>query len=86
VIAARELGFEFYERTQTSISLHEFDPISSRKHERSYKLLNILEFSSSRKWMSMLVRNEDGKVLLLCKVVDSVMFERLAKNGREFEK
>nr|XP_027075838.1 probable phospholipid-transporting ATPase 8 [Coffea arabica] len=25
VIAARELGFEFYERTQTSISLHELD-------------------------------------------------------------
>jgi phospholipid-translocating P-type ATPase (flippase) len=35
VIAARELGFEFYERTQTSISLHEFDPISGRKLERS---------------------------------------------------
>jgi phospholipid-translocating P-type ATPase (flippase) len=35
VIAARELGFEFYERTQTSISLHDFDPISGRKLERS---------------------------------------------------
>lgn len=35
VIAARELGFEFYERTQTSISLRELDPISKRKVERS---------------------------------------------------
>ncbi|KAE8125008.1 hypothetical protein FH972_019846 [Carpinus fangiana] len=85
VIAARELGFEFYERTQTSISLHDFDPISGRKLERSYKLLNILEFSSSRKRMSVIVRNEEGKLLLLCKGADSVMFERLAKNGREFE-
>ncbi|KAF5933820.1 hypothetical protein HYC85_029991 [Camellia sinensis] len=48
VIAARELGFEFFERSQTSISLHEIDPISGRK-------------------------------------VESVIFERLAKNGGEFE-
>lgn len=35
VIAARELGYEFYERTQTSISLHEFDPWIGRKVDRS---------------------------------------------------
>lgn len=85
VIAARELGFEFFERTQTSISLHELDPVSGQKLKRSYKLLNILEFSSSRKRMSVIVRNEAGKLLLLCKGADSVMFERLANNGRQFE-
>ncbi|KAK9926214.1 hypothetical protein M0R45_023456 [Rubus argutus] len=85
VIAARELGFEFYERAQTRISLHEFDPISGRRVERSYKLLSILEFSSSRKRMSVIVRNEEGKILLLSKGADSVMFQRLAKDGREFE-
>ncbi|XP_052175804.1 putative phospholipid-transporting ATPase 9 isoform X2 [Diospyros lotus] len=85
VIAARELGFEFFERSQTSISLHELDPISGRKVERSYKLLNVLEFSSSRKRMSVIIRDDEGKILLLCKGADSVMFERLAKNGREFE-
>ncbi|KAF6170451.1 hypothetical protein GIB67_036225 [Kingdonia uniflora] len=85
VIAAREIGFEFYKRTQTSISLHELDPISGTKVDRSYKFLNILEFNSSRKRMSIIVRNEEGKLLLLCKGADSVMFERLAKNGREFE-
>ncbi|XP_059655582.1 putative phospholipid-transporting ATPase 9 [Cornus florida] len=85
VIAARELGFEFYERTQASISLHELDPVSGRRTERSYKLLNVLEFNSSRKRMSVIVRNEEGMLVLLCKGADSVMFERLAKNGREFE-
>ena len=35
VIAARELGFEFYERTQTSISMNELDPMSGRKVARS---------------------------------------------------
>ena len=34
VIAARELGFEFFSRTQTCISLHELDHKSSRKVDR----------------------------------------------------
>ncbi|XP_041010362.1 putative phospholipid-transporting ATPase 9 [Juglans microcarpa x Juglans regia] len=85
VIAARELGFEFYKRTQTSISLHELDPVSGNRVERSYKLLNVLEFNSSRKRMSVIIRNKEGKILILCKGADSVMFGRLAKNGREFE-
>ncbi|GLU20283.1 hypothetical protein SLE2022_364910 [Rubroshorea leprosula] len=84
VIAARELGFEFYERTQKSISLHELDPVSGKTIDSSYKLLNVLEFSSSRKRMSVIVRTEEGKLLLLCKGADSVMFERLAKHGQEF--
>ncbi|XP_022956668.1 putative phospholipid-transporting ATPase 9 isoform X1 [Cucurbita moschata] len=85
VIAARELGFEFYKRTQTSISLHEFDPSLGKKVDRAYKLLHVLEFNSSRKRMSVIVRNEEAKTLLFCKGADSVMFERLGKNGRVFE-
>ncbi|KAL2347463.1 hypothetical protein Fmac_001463 [Flemingia macrophylla] len=85
VIAAREIGFEFYKRTQTSLSMYELDPISGDKIQRTYKLLNVLEFNSSRKRMSVIVKDEEGKILLLCKGADSVMFERLAKDGREFE-
>ncbi|XP_022881896.1 putative phospholipid-transporting ATPase 9 [Olea europaea var. sylvestris] len=85
VIAAREVGFEFFKRTQTSVSVNELDPVSGRRVERTYKLLNVLEFNSTRKRMSVIVRDEDGKLLLLCKGADSVMFERLSKNGREYE-
>ncbi|TYJ05760.1 hypothetical protein E1A91_A12G186000v1 [Gossypium mustelinum] len=85
VIAARVLGFEFHNRTQTSISLHELDPVSGKRVNRLFKLLNVLEFDSSRKRMSVIVRDEEGKLLLLCKGADSVMFERLAKGGRDFE-
>ncbi|KAL2559080.1 putative phospholipid-transporting ATPase 9 [Forsythia ovata] len=35
--------------------------------------------------MSVIVRDEEGKLLLLCKGADSVMFERLAINGRKYE-
>ncbi|KAK4773904.1 hypothetical protein SAY87_028923 [Trapa incisa] len=85
VIAARELGFEFHKRTQTSISLCELDLVSCEKVERVYQLLNVLEFSCSRKRMSVIVKDKEGKLLVLCKGADSVMFERLAKSSREFE-
>ncbi|XP_050372631.1 putative phospholipid-transporting ATPase 9 [Argentina anserina] len=85
VIAAREVGFEVYKRTQTSISVRELDRASGEKVERLYTLLNLLEFNSTRKRMSVIVRNDEGTILLLSKGADNVMFERLAKNGREFE-
>ncbi|CAN6482787.1 unnamed protein product [Victoria cruziana] len=85
VIAAREVGFIFFKRTQTSISLHELDPISGVKGERSYELLNVLDFNSSRKRMSVIVKNEENQILLLSKGADSVMFERLSDKGRKFE-
>lgn len=85
VIAASELGFEFYKRTQTTVSLYELDPVSHTKVKREYNLLNVLEFNSTRKRMSVVVRNEEGQLLLLCKGADSVMLERLAKSGRQFE-
>ncbi|CAA7402299.1 unnamed protein product [Spirodela intermedia] len=85
VIAARELGYEFYERTQTSISLHEFDPRIGRKVDRTYKILNIIEFTPSRKRMTVILRNDEGQLLLLSKGADSVMFDRLSEDGRASE-
>ncbi|CAE5957354.1 unnamed protein product [Arabidopsis arenosa] len=85
VVAAREFGFEFFSRTQNGISFRELDLASGKTVERVYRLLNVLEFNSARKRMSVIVRDEDGRLLLLSKGADNVMFERLAKNGRKFE-
>ncbi|CBI34914.3 unnamed protein product, partial [Vitis vinifera] len=85
VIAARELGFEFFSRKQTCISLHELDHKSGGEVDRTYKLLHVLEFKSSRKRMSVIVRNPENQLLLLSKGADSVMFDRLSKEGRMFE-
>ncbi|KNA22782.1 hypothetical protein SOVF_030500 [Spinacia oleracea] len=85
VIAARELGFEFHKRTQTTVSLLELDPVSGQKIDREFKILSILEFNSTRKRMSVIVETEEGKMILLCKGADSVMFPRLAKQGGDFE-
>ncbi|CAL4895276.1 unnamed protein product [Urochloa decumbens] len=78
VVAARELGFTFYQRTQTDVFLHELDPESGKQVDRSYRILNVLEFNSARKRMSVVVKNEEGRTFLFSKGADSVMFERLS--------
>ncbi|GLT31904.1 hypothetical protein SLA2020_066040 [Shorea laevis] len=85
VRAAKELGFNFLRRTQTSIEIHELDPTTGEKVLRVYELLHVLEFSSDRRRMSVIVRNQENQLLLLSKGADSVMFERLSEHGSEFE-
>jgi phospholipid-translocating ATPase len=42
---------------------------------RKYELLNMLEFSSSRKRMSVIVKEPEGRILLLSKGADrSVLY------------
>lgn len=76
VVAAKEFGFCFYKRTSTSVHVKEGGPLQEI-HDRKYELLNILEFSSARKRMSVIVRFPQGKLLLLSKGADSVMLQRL---------
>uniref|UniRef100_A0A6V7QQ72 Phospholipid-transporting ATPase n=1 Tax=Ananas comosus var. bracteatus TaxID=296719 RepID=A0A6V7QQ72_ANACO len=85
LVAAREFGFEFCKRTQSSVFIRERYSSSEHPIEREFKILNLLEFSSKRKRMSVIVRDESGQILLLCKGADSIIFDRLSKNGRTCE-
>ncbi|KAK1308287.1 putative phospholipid-transporting ATPase 5 [Acorus calamus] len=85
LVAAREFGFEFCRRTQSSVFIREKYPPTAHPVEREFKILNLLEFSSKRKRMSVIVQDESGQILLLCKGADSIIFDRLSKNGRTFE-
>lgn len=85
LIASQEFGFQFFQRTQSLMTLKELDPSSGKQVKREYKLLNLLEFSSSRKRMSVILRDEDGKIYLLCKGADSIIFDRLADNGGAYQ-
>ncbi|KAL0352712.1 UNVERIFIED_CONTAM: putative phospholipid-transporting ATPase 5 [Sesamum angustifolium] len=85
LIAAQEFGFKFCQRTQSTMVVQELDPSSGLEMKREYKLLNLLEFNSSRKRMSVIVSNEDGEIFLLCKGADDVIFDRLADNGRTYQ-
>ncbi|XVF25161.1 hypothetical protein REPUB_Repub13aG0189600 [Reevesia pubescens] len=85
LVAAREFGFEFFKRTQTSVFVRERYSASGQSIDREFKILNMLEFTSKRKRMTVIVRDEDGQILLLCKGADSIIFDRLSKNGRLYE-
>lgn len=42
-----------------------------------YEILNVIEFTSARKRMSVIVKTPEGKIKLFCKGADSVIYERL---------
>eukprot|EP00210_Caulerpa_lentillifera_P006951 g6646.t1 len=71
VEAAKKLGFVFKDRTKDGISLE------MHGHEVNFEILNVLEFSSDRKRMSVVVRAHDGTLRLFCKGADNVMLSRL---------
>ncbi|XP_022330149.1 phospholipid-transporting ATPase ID-like isoform X3 [Crassostrea virginica] len=73
VSAARNFGFVFKSRTPTTIT------IEVNGKEEVYDLLCILDFNNVRKRMSVIVR-KNGKLQLLCKGADNVIFERLDKS------
>ena len=45
--------------------------------EFKYELLNTLEFNSTRKRMSVILRGPEDRIILLCKGADSIIKERL---------
>ena len=52
--------------------------------QKEYQILNILEFNSTRKRMSSVVRGPDGKIKLYCKGADTVIVERLSSAPQAF--
>ncbi|KZT25558.1 phospholipid-translocating P-type ATPase [Neolentinus lepideus HHB14362 ss-1] len=73
VAAARDVGFPFVSRSKDSVDIEVMGQM-----ER-YTPLKTLEFNSTRKRMSVIVRNSEGKIILYCKGADSVIYERLDK-------
>lgn len=78
VATARDCGFTVIGRhgDQIIVNVHGQDI--------SYTVLNTLEFNSTRKRMSAILRMPDGRILLLCKGADSIIYSRLAK-GKQYE-
>lgn len=73
VSAARDLGFAVIERTLRSITLQ----IASEAQPMVVEILNIIEFTSDRKRMSVIVKLPTDEIVLICKGADSVILERM---------
>ncbi|XP_073710479.1 phospholipid-transporting ATPase IA isoform X3 [Misgurnus anguillicaudatus] len=76
VRAAQNLGFVFSGRTPDSVI------VESLGWEEKYELLHVLEFTSARKRMSVIMRTPSGKIRLYCKGADTAIYERLADSSR----
>ncbi|KAG0295638.1 hypothetical protein BGZ98_001318, partial [Dissophora globulifera] len=77
VSTARDVGFVFLEKKGPMMHLEIMG------QPRSYEILNILEFNSNRKRMSIIVRPPEGGIILICKGADSVIYERLNKTDEQ---
>ncbi|CAI5467554.1 unnamed protein product [Closterium sp. Yama58-4] len=83
VEAARQMGVAFFKRTQTTVWVREPDETGQSTVDREYTILALIEFNSTRKRMSVVVRDPSNRILLMTKGADSVIYERLAPTGRQ---
>lgn len=73
VATARDCGFTVIGRSGDGIIVNVLGT------DREYTVLNTLEFNSSRKRMSSIIRMPNGKIILFCKGADSIIYSRLKK-------
>ena len=73
VDSARANGFAFLKRDSVNVYVDVFGKVEV------YELLNVVEFNSTRKRMSVIVKRPEGDIALYCKGADTVIFERLSE-------
>lgn len=76
VKAAQELGYTVVQRTSQQITLKVLNADGSEAI-RVYDILDVIEFSSKRKRMSIVLRCPDGRIWLISKGADSTILPRL---------
>lgn len=85
VEAARDLGFLVIDRPAQAIKLETRDT-DGFLHTESYQVLDVIEFSSKRKRMSIIIRMPDGRICVFCKGADNVIMQRLKLSNLAEEK
>lgn len=76
VNAAKQFGYEF-----AGMDGDDVMTVKTPKGDLKFKRLNVCEFTSTRKRMSVIVEDKDKKIILMCKGADSVIEERLSKES-----
>ncbi|KAF2736021.1 phospholipid-translocating P-type ATPase [Polyplosphaeria fusca] len=78
VQAAQDMGFLVIKRDVHTITL-KISPHGSDAEPimETYEILDVIEFTSKRKRMSIIVRFPDGRISIFCKGADSIIMQRL---------
>lgn len=78
VRAAQELGYIAIERQFDSITIKTYpNGLTSEPLTETYQILEVIEFSSKRKRMSVLIRMPNGRICIFSKGADTTMIELL---------
>lgn len=85
VKAARDLGYTVIHRTTRSVTLR-VDGANSDAEDMTFQILDVIEFSSARKRMSIVVRFPDGRIVVICKGADSAILPRLKMSSLAMQK
>lgn len=87
VRAARDLGYVVLDKQSSQLTIKTY-PLGFENDARleTYEVLNVVEFSSSRKRMSVVVRFPDQRICLLCKGADNIIIERLRNSHMVLQK
>ncbi|OAK93911.1 phospholipid-translocating P-type ATPase [Phaeosphaeriaceae sp. SRC1lsM3a] len=80
VQAAQDMGFLLINRDVHTITLKIPGPDGQSATE-TYEILDVIEFSSKRKRMSIILRFPDGRICVICKGADSIVMQRLKLAG-----
>lgn len=87
VKAAQELGYMMVDRQNSSITIKILPPDNeSDPFFETYQILDVIEFSSSRKRMSVIVRMPDDRICIFSKGADSTIAQLLRLSGLAVEK
>lgn len=83
VTAARDLGYVVANKNAQTLTIKTYpNGFDAEPVLENYEILNIIDFNSSRKRMSVLVKvpEENNRILLICKGADNVILDRLQNN------
>ena len=77
VATARDCGFTVKGRHGDDLV------VNIHGRDQKYRILNELEFNSTRKRMSVIVRMPDRRIVLFCKGADSMIYSRLRRGEQQ---
>jgi len=78
VVAARDMGFVVFSKNHKNLTIRTYpNGLDSNPVDEIYEILDIVEFSSARKRMSVIVKFPNDRICLICKGADNIIMERL---------
>ncbi|KAL4891051.1 hypothetical protein BDV59DRAFT_183114 [Aspergillus ambiguus] len=87
VMAAQELGYLVKDRQPDTLTIRSYpNGPEAGPSDEVYQILDVIEFSSTRKRMSVVVRMPDQRICVFCKGADSVLMKLLKKSSLALEK